>query len=129
MFVAWWKFNQVMEIEQTSRQQHTVCNNIMQKIFSPTPNIALKSGSLNLNGIFDTWRRFGWFLASEIMEDEVFVAIEELLDVVIAVSVCDTCVPDDDVVVTDWDEVLASILALDKFVSVVASALWNSWEK
>lgn len=89
----------------------------------PTPNIALKSGSLNLNGIFDTWRRFGWFLASEIMEDEVFVAFEELLDVVIAVSVCDTCVPDDDVVVTDWDEVLASILALDKFVSAVASVL------
>lgn len=57
------------------------------------------------------------------MEDEVFVAFEELLDVVIAVSVCDTCVPDDDVVVTDWDEVLASILALDKFVSAVASVL------
>lgn len=36
------------------------------------------------------------------MEDEVFVAFEVLLlDVVIAVSVCDTCVPDDDVVVTD----------------------------
>ena len=58
------------------------------------------------------------------MEDEVFVAFEVLLlDVVIAVSVCDTCVPDDDVVVTDWDEVLASILALDKVVSVVASVL------
>jgi hypothetical protein len=40
-------------------------------------------------------------LASEIMEDEVFVAFEILLDVVIAVSVCDTCVPVDDVVVTD----------------------------
>lgn len=72
--------------------------------------------------MFDTWRRFGWFLASEIMEDVVFV--EELLDVVIAVSVCDTCDPDD-VVVTDWDEDLASILALDKFVSVVASVLCN----
>lgn len=30
-----------------------------------TPNIARKSGSLNLNGIFDTCNRFGWLLESE----------------------------------------------------------------
>lgn len=29
-----------------------------------TPNIALKSGSLNLKGIFDTWSLFGWLFES-----------------------------------------------------------------
>lgn len=40
--------------------------------------MARKSGSLNLNGIFDTCNRFGWFLGSE---DDAIVAI---VDTVVA---------------------------------------------
>ena len=30
-----------------------------RKFYQPTPNKLFKSASLNLNGIFDTWRRLG----------------------------------------------------------------------
>lgn len=31
----------------------------LSPFYVPTPNKLFKSASLNLNGIFDTWRRFG----------------------------------------------------------------------
>lgn len=36
-----------------------------------TPNIARRSGSLNLNGIFDTCRRFGWLLESIMVKNAI----------------------------------------------------------
>lgn len=45
------------------KHSNNTINNIIKKNHL-TPNIALKSGSLNRNGIFDTCRRFGWSRAS-----------------------------------------------------------------
>lgn len=85
-----------------------------------TPNIALRSGSLNLNGMLDTWRRFGWLLASAVTEDCVVIVDVPLVlvggvDDAIELTICDTvvCTPDVDVVVDADKNVLASALALD----------------
>lgn len=49
-----------------------------------------------LNGILDTWRRFGWlFLDSAIVEDEVFAT---------------TVVPEEDVVIEDLASTLAPVV-------------------
>lgn len=57
---------------------------------SLTPNIDLKSGSLNLNGIFDTCNLFGWFFESE----EEMVAIV-VVDVVIGTTDVNAVVVDE----------------------------------
>lgn len=90
-----------------------------------TPNIALKSGSLNLNGMFDTWRRFGWDLESIGVEDVVVVPLEGEIDKMTAVSVSLVCTPDVAVVVVDTNDDLASTLALTFSASELSE---NSWK-
>lgn len=70
-----------------------------------TPNIALKSGSRNLNGIFDTCNRFGWFFWSLWTRDAIDVGVVVTADVTIPLTafklaitwevVCDATVLED----------------------------------
>lgn len=87
--------------------------------------MALKSGSLNLNGMLETWRRFGWLLESAGVEDGV---VEPGDVVTTAVDVSDAFVstPDVEVVVVDTNGDLASaLLALTLSASEFSE---NSWK-
>jgi len=96
-------------------------SSVIKAAIQITPNIARKSGSLNLKGMLETWRRFGWLLASVVVvEEELVVTVDVPFvegDVEIIEFAWDiiVCTPDDDE--EAGDDNLASALALDTAIS------------
>lgn len=79
--------------------------------------------------MLDTWRRFGWDLESDVVEDVIVpVGITLVGDVDITLVASDTlvCTPDDDVVVGDTNDDLASALALTLSASELSENSWNN---
>lgn len=81
--------------------------------------MARKSGSLNLKGMLDTWRRFGWDLESVVVEDVVVVPVGMPLvgDEDNTAVTSDTLVwtPDVDVAVDNLASALALTLSASEF--------------
>lgn len=101
-------YNPIKLVERREREKYKL-----------TPNIARKSGSLNLNGMFDTWRRFGWDFESVAVE-VIDVVVVDITDVVVSDTF--VCTPDVNVVGVAGDVIgdLASELAL-----MLSASVWS----